>query len=107
MILGTVSLFQKRGIFYKEMIVSSEDTFSETLSKELTPDHQTEFLLDDVPQQYRLIPVDESGDTDYITAIFEDDGKAQYPYEVTIWALVEEVGGNATDNLFKTVCQQK
>ncbi|GAA4277017.1 hypothetical protein [Aquimarina mytili] len=87
MILGTLTLQQKRGVFYKEIQVASEDRFSEIENKELrgivTPsDHKTTEI-------FRVTPVDESGNSDYINAIFEDDGKVNYPYEVTVWLLIE------------------
>ena len=87
MLLGTLSLFQKRGIFYKEQQLHTEDIFSKVLEKELTPDMQLE--LAEVPYKEQLLPVDESGDTDYITAFYQDEGQATYPYEVTVWLLVE------------------
>ncbi len=87
MILGTLSLFQKRGIFYKEHQLTSEDKFSAMIDSALTPDE--ELTLSDVPKKHQITPVAESGTTDYINAIFEDEGKAEYPYEVTIWLLVE------------------
>ena len=88
MVLGTLSLFQKRGIFYKEQRLHAEDSFSKVIAKELNPDKQLE--LSDVPIKQQLIPVDEQGNTDYITAFYEDQGQANYPYEVTVWLLVEE-----------------
>ena len=91
MLLGTLSLFQKRGIFYKEQLLSSEDSFSEVIEKELTSDIQLQ--LSDTPIKEQLLPLDESGDTDYITAFYQDEGQAKYPYEVTIWLLVESVTG--------------
>lgn len=87
MLLGTLSLFQKRGIFYKEQQLHTEDIFSKVLEKELTPDMQLELV--EVPYKEQLLPVDESGDTDYITAFYQDEGQATYPYEVTVWLLVE------------------
>lgn len=91
MFLGTLSLFQKRGIFYKEQLLSSEDSFSEVIENELTSDIQLQ--LSDTPIKEQLLPLDESGDTDYITAFYQDEGQANYPYEVTIWLLVESVTG--------------
>lgn len=88
MVLGTLSLFQKRGIFYKEQQLHSEDSFSKVIAKELNPDMQLE--LSGVPIKQQLLPVDEQGNTDYITAFYEDQGQANYPYEVTVWVLVEE-----------------
>ncbi|WP_299313239.1 hypothetical protein [uncultured Aquimarina sp.] len=87
MVLGTLSLFQKRGVFYKEQQLRSEDTFSKVIEKELTPDMQLQ--LSDTPKNQQLLAVDESGNTDYITAFYQDDGQAEYPYEVTVWLLVE------------------
>ena len=89
MLLGTLSLFQKRGIFYKEQQVHLKDRFSTILEKELTPDKGLQLL--DIPINRQLIPVDESGNTDYITAFYQDDGQGEYPYEVTVWLLVEEL----------------
>ncbi|MBQ4818876.1 hypothetical protein [Aquimarina sp. MMG016] len=87
MLLGTLSLFQKRGIFYKQQQLHWEDSFSKVIEQELTPDMQLQ--LSDVPKNQQLLPVDESGDTDYITAFYQDEGQANYPYEVTVWLLVE------------------
>ncbi|UZO81374.1 hypothetical protein NBT05_02610 [Aquimarina sp. ERC-38] len=87
MILGTLSLFQKRGIFYKEQQLHSGDAFSKVIEKELAPDLQ--LGLPDIPDKERLLPVDEQGDTDYIKAIYEDQGQATYPYKVTVWLLIE------------------
>ncbi|WP_378182031.1 hypothetical protein [Aquimarina sp. SS2-1] len=89
MVLGTLSLFQKRGIFYKEQQLHSEDTFSKVIEKELTADKGLGLLK--IPDKRELIPVNESGNTDYITAFYQDDGQASYPYEVTIWLLIEEL----------------
>ncbi|WP_299432087.1 hypothetical protein [uncultured Aquimarina sp.] len=89
MLLGTLSLFQKRGIFYKEQQLRSEDTFSQVIEKELSPDIQLDLL--DVPKNQQLLAVDESGNTDYIKAFYQDDGQAEYPYEITIWLLIEEL----------------
>ncbi|WP_299221297.1 hypothetical protein [uncultured Aquimarina sp.] len=89
MVLGTLSLFQKRGIFYKEQQLRSEDTFSQVIETELTPDMQLDLL--DVPKNQQLLAVDESGNTDYITAFYQDQGQAEYPYEITIWLLIEEL----------------
>ncbi len=88
MILGTLSLFQKLGVFYKEIHIRFEDMFSEIESKTLT-----EAFINPIHKEnetFTITPVDESGSMDYITGTFEDDGKAQYPYEVTVWLLVEE-----------------
>ncbi|WP_299219806.1 hypothetical protein [uncultured Aquimarina sp.] len=94
MLLGTLSLFQKRGIFYKEQQLRSEDTFSKVIEKELSPDMQLE--LSDVAKKEQLIPLDEQGDTDYITAFYQDNGQVNYPYEVTVWLLVEEAPKRAS-----------
>ncbi len=92
MILGTLSLQQKRGVFYNEVQVESEDRFSEIENTKLSgvslPSDQ------DRTETFTITPVAESGDTDYITATFEDDGKANYPYEVTVWLLIEEVSAH-------------
>ncbi|WP_108866866.1 hypothetical protein [Aquimarina aquimarini] len=89
MILGTLSLFQKRGIFYREIQLNAQDRFATMIEQQLSPDPMVEDSLD-IATQYRVTPVEESGDTDYITATFEDHGKAQYPYQVTVWVLIEE-----------------
>ncbi|AXT51337.1 hypothetical protein D1818_11020 [Aquimarina sp. BL5] len=88
MVLGTLSLFQKRGIFYKEQQLSSEDKFSKVIAQELVPDKGLKLL--DTPEHQQLTLVDESGNTDYITAFYQDEGQATYPYEVTVWLLIEE-----------------
>ncbi len=88
MILGTLALFQKRGIFYKAHQLHMEDMFS-GIVEDILQAHE-EITVSDIPEQYRITPVEELGNTDYINAIFEDDGKAQYPYDVTVWLLVEE-----------------
>ncbi len=87
MILGTLALYQKRGVFYKEHQILSEDTYSKLIYQELSP--KQKFKEPDLPNQIELTPVDEQGDTDYITAFYEDEGQAGYPYEVTIWLLIE------------------
>lgn len=89
MLLGTLSLFQKRGIFYKEQQLYAGDTFSKVIDKELRPDMQLQ--LSETPNNCQLQPVDEQGDTDYITAFYQDEGQASYPYQVTVWLLVESV----------------
>ena len=90
MILGVLSLFQKRGLFYSEQEVHSTESFSDMEMEELekVTDEFSDFK--NPTKQYRVHPVEESGNTDYITATFEDKGKAKYPYEVTVWLLVEE-----------------
>ncbi len=87
MILGTLTLLQKSGIIYKNHSLETEDSFSEAIATALQP--ETPALLSTPPEQYRVIPIDASEDTDYIHALFEDEGKAQYPYTVTIWVLTE------------------
>ncbi|WP_108802155.1 hypothetical protein [Aquimarina sp. Aq107] len=89
MLLGTLSLFQKRGVFYKEQQLHSEDIFSNVIEKELTADMQLQ--VSDVPKKEQLLPIDEQGDTDYITTFYQDEGQATYPYEVTVWLLIEEL----------------
>ncbi|KAA1244525.1 hypothetical protein [Aquimarina sp. RZ0] len=89
MILGTLSLFQKRGIFYKEEQLHWEDTFSKVIEKELGSDQELTPLK--VAAKQQPIPVDESGHTDYITAFYQDEGQATYPYEITVWLLIESV----------------
>ncbi|WP_062055997.1 hypothetical protein [Aquimarina longa] len=89
MILGTLSLFQKKGIFYKEQQLSSKDTFTTMLNQQLEGGH-TSMKIPDLPNRYQITPVEESGNTDYITATFEDHGMANYPYEIMVWLLVEE-----------------
>ncbi|WP_103072270.1 hypothetical protein [Aquimarina sediminis] len=89
MILGRLSLFQKRGIFYTDMLLDAKDQFSAIIDKELSADpmlHPSE-----MPTKCQITPVEEPGNTDYIRATFEDYGKAEYPYEVTVWILIEEV----------------
>ncbi len=87
MILGTLTLQKKRGVFYKDIHIASEDRFSEVELQELkgvvAPSEEK------MQETFKVTPVDESGNTDYITATFEDDGQAQYPYEVTVWLLIE------------------
>lgn len=90
MLLGTLSLFQKRGLFYKELEIAPEDRYSTMEALVLQPE-DPEIKPFDIPLKHEMTPVDESGNTDYISATFEDDGNATYPYEVTIWLLVEEV----------------
>ncbi|GAA4275952.1 hypothetical protein [Aquimarina mytili] len=87
MILGTLTLHQKRGVFYKEIHIACADQFSNIENNELNGD----VALSDqkAHESFRVNPVDESGNTDYITATFEDDGKANYPYEITVWVLIE------------------
>jgi len=89
MLLGTLSLFQKRGIFYKEQQLYVEDSFSKMIDKELGPNIQLEVA--DIPNKVELQPLDEPGDTDYITAFYQDEGQATYPYKVTVWILIESV----------------
>ncbi len=88
MILGTLSLIQKRGVFYSQVQVVSEDRFSININAALQPNEG--LTVSDIPDQYQITPVEELGNTDYINAIFEDGGKAQYPYDITVWLLVEE-----------------
>lgn len=88
MLLGTLSLFQKRGIFYKEQQLHTTDGFSSLIDQELKSEEV--FIASDIPNRHQMTPVEASGSTDYITGIFEDDGNASYPYEITVWLLVEE-----------------
>ncbi len=90
MVLGVLSLFQKRGLFYSEQEVHSTHSFSNMDMQEL--EKVTDKFLDfkNPTKQYKVHPTEESGNTDYITATFEDQGDAQYPYEVTVWLLIEE-----------------
>ncbi len=87
MVLGTLSLYQKRGIFYKEQQIYAKDRFSKVIESELAPNEGLHEF--DIAAKEYIIPIDEAGDTDYITAFYQDAGQAEYPYEITIWILIE------------------
>ena len=63
MILGTLSLFQKRGIFYKELQLHTGDQYSKLIEQELQGTAKQHFNR--LPEKHRLIPLQESGNTDY------------------------------------------
>ncbi len=88
MILGTITLLQKRGIFYTALQQGTTDSFADHNTKALEPKEMLQMAT--VPEQHRITPVEEIGNTDYINALFQDDGQASYPYQVTVWLLIEE-----------------
>lgn len=87
--LGHLSLFQKRGLFYNALEVYTSDQYSQLEKTELQAPN-IELKPFDRPSKQELITVDEVGTMDYITATFEDVSQANYPYDVTVWLLVEE-----------------
>ena len=89
MILGHLSLFQKRGLFYNTLEVHASDCYSDLEAAALQVP-SVEKKAFDIPSKQELIPVDECETMDYITANFEDTEQASYPYQVTVWLLVEE-----------------
>lgn len=89
MILGTLSLMEKRGIFYKELQLHSDDHYSELELKELHVAADNVYP-DKAQETFKVRPLEVQGNTDYVNAQFEDLQKADYPYELTIWLLIEE-----------------
>ncbi len=90
MVLGTLQLQQPRGLFYHEDQLHVGDSFTNLEMEELTTMSKVFSKLEKLPEQYQLTPIDESENIDYITVTFEDNGQASYPYEVTVWLLIEE-----------------
>ena len=89
MVLGTLTLFNKRGIFYTEEQFSPTDSYTEVVGQQLGTGPSV--TVPDLPDTYPISPVEEQGDTDYINATFEDKATKGYPYQVTVWVLVEEI----------------
>lgn len=88
--LGHLSFFQKRGLFYDALEVFSTGQFAE-LEKTALLKPTTQLERFEQSTKHELIPVDEFGTMDYVTATFEDIGQANYPYDITVWLLVEEL----------------
>ncbi|MBP2831255.1 hypothetical protein J8281_03560 [Aquimarina sp. U1-2] len=88
--LGTLSLFEKRGIFFKEEVHNLGCGIELNDLLELEKVDIIEPKLWNQPDRIEIIPVSADGKTDYVTGIFQDSGMMEGSYEVTIWLLLEE-----------------
>ena len=87
--IGTLSLFQKRGLFYREEPLFSEDRFSKLEGEIANPEFFPKSVAS-LPHRHQVAIVDENGNTDFVRALYKDSASQQYPYEITVWLLVEE-----------------
>ena len=93
--LGQLSLYEKRGIFFKGNLreIPPPGREVEMVSDPwlLTGFNEGDELgLTDADRQHAIIPVEVEGNTTYITGTYKDAGNVYRPYTVTIWLLIEE-----------------
>jgi hypothetical protein len=86
---GEVSLFEKKGLFFKADVFDRQHLENQ---KEISFLTEVGFLGDfDLPLNLRLEEVDVEGNTEYLTGAYKDAGNiTEFPYRIKIWLLIEE-----------------
>ena len=86
---GEVSLFEKKGIFFKADVFDRQHLENQKEVSLLTEAGFADGF--DLPLNLNLEGIDVEGDTGYVTGAYKDAGNiTEFPYRIKIWLLIEE-----------------
>ena len=86
---GEISLFEKKGIFFKADVFDRQHLENQKEVSLLTEAGFADKF--DLPLNLNLEEVDVEGDTGYVTGAYKDAGNiTEFPYRIKIWLLIEE-----------------
>ena len=86
---GEVSLFEKKGIFFKADVFDRQHVGNQKEVSLLTEAGFADGF--DLPLNLNLEEIDVEGDTGYLAGAYKDAGNvAEFPYRIKIWLLIEE-----------------
>ena len=86
---GEISLFEKKGIFFKADVFDRQHLENQKEVSLLTEAGFEDGF--DLPLNLNLEDIDVEGNTGYVTGAYKDAGNiTEFPYRIKIWLLIEE-----------------
>lgn len=86
---GEISLFEKKGLFFKADVFDRKHLENQKEISLLTEAGFSDGF--DLPLNLNLEEVDVEGNTGYLTGAYKDAGNiTEFPYRIKIWLLIEE-----------------